>query len=183
MAAWDELRARARDEGEAVALSPAFRETLDRHGALMRQAASFGARPRTFERLLSERAGIGEGELRELARGACPGRQLPALRRRQGRARAPGQDEEGESEHARRDAEPAPEACTADRTGRRGDRPSRPARRGDDARIPARTPPPFRRAAEAPARREAPGPDLSQAAYRRLRRDWQDAPRPGREGG
>ena len=28
-------------------------------------------------------------------------------------------------------------------------------------------------AAEAPARREAPRPDLSQAAYRRLRRDWQ----------
>ena len=66
MAAWDELRTRARDEGEAGALSPAFRETLDRHGALMRQAASFRARPRIFERLLSERAGIGESELQEL---------------------------------------------------------------------------------------------------------------------
>ena len=66
LAAWDDLRARVRDEGEAVALSPAFRETLDRHGALMKQAASFRARPRTFERLLSERAGIGDGELQEL---------------------------------------------------------------------------------------------------------------------
>ena len=66
LAAWDELRARARDEGDAVALSPAFRETLDRHGALMRQAASFRARPRTFERLLVERVGIGEGDLKEL---------------------------------------------------------------------------------------------------------------------
>ena len=68
MAAWDELRARARDEGDTVALSPAFRETLDRHGALMKQAASLKARPRTFERLLSERAGIGRGDLEELRR-------------------------------------------------------------------------------------------------------------------
>ena len=66
LAAWDELRARAREEGDAVALSPAFRETLDRHGALMRQATSFRSRPRTFERLLTERAGIGHGELEEL---------------------------------------------------------------------------------------------------------------------
>ena len=51
LAAWDELRARAREEGEAVALSPAFRETLDRHGALMSQAEAFRARPQVFERL------------------------------------------------------------------------------------------------------------------------------------
>ena len=66
MAAWDELRKRARAEGEAVALSPAFRETLDRHRALMKQAASFRARPQVFERLLAERAGIGEAEIGEL---------------------------------------------------------------------------------------------------------------------
>ena len=66
LAAWDALRERSRDEGEAVALSPAFRETLDRHGALMKQAASFRARPQVFERLLAERAGIGENELEEL---------------------------------------------------------------------------------------------------------------------
>ena len=66
LAAWDELRAHARDEGDTVALSPAFRETFDRHGALMKQAASFTARPRVFERLLVERAGVGEGELAEL---------------------------------------------------------------------------------------------------------------------
>ncbi|MCY4405860.1 MAG: hypothetical protein OXC15_05795, partial [Rhodospirillaceae bacterium] len=65
MAAWDELRRRARAEGEAVALSPAFREPLDRHGALMKRAASFRAKPQVFERLLSERAGIGEGEIEE----------------------------------------------------------------------------------------------------------------------
>ena len=66
LVAWDELRERARQEGDAVALSPAFRETLERHGVLMKQAASFRARPRTFERLLSERAGIGRGDLEEL---------------------------------------------------------------------------------------------------------------------
>ena len=66
MTAWEELRARTREEGEAAALSPAFRETLDRHGALMKQAASFRARPQAFERLLAERAGIGGGELEQL---------------------------------------------------------------------------------------------------------------------
>ena len=66
MAAWDELRRRARAQGDAVALSPAFRETLDRHGALMKQAASFRRRPQVFECLLAERAGIGEDELQQL---------------------------------------------------------------------------------------------------------------------
>ena len=65
LAAWDELRERARQEGDAVALSPAFRETLDRHGVLMKQAASFRARPQTFERLLADRAGIGHGKMEE----------------------------------------------------------------------------------------------------------------------
>ena len=66
LAAWDELRERTRDEGDAVALSPAFRGTLNRHGALMKQAASFRRRPQVFERLLAERAGIGGRELAEL---------------------------------------------------------------------------------------------------------------------
>ena len=95
MAAWDELRRRARAEGEAVALSPQFRETLDRHRALMKQAASFRARPHAFERLLAERAGIGEGEIEELRnQHARAGRYLRSVtaraahRSRQGR-RAP----------------------------------------------------------------------------------------------
>ena len=66
LAAWDDLRGRVRDEGEAVALSPAFRETLDLHGALMKRAEVFRARPRVFERLLAERAGIRGGDLEEL---------------------------------------------------------------------------------------------------------------------
>ena len=63
MAAWDELRMRTRAEGDGVALSPAFRETLDRHAVLLKQAAPFRARPRTFDRLLAERAGIGRQDL------------------------------------------------------------------------------------------------------------------------
>ena len=66
LAAWDKLRQRTRDEGDSVALSPAFRETLDRHGALMKQAAMFRGKPQVFGRLLAERAGIGEGEIEEL---------------------------------------------------------------------------------------------------------------------
>ena len=66
LAAWDGLREKVRAEGEAVALSPAFRETLDRHGALMKKAALFRVRPQVFERLLAERAGIGRDEIEEL---------------------------------------------------------------------------------------------------------------------
>ena len=66
LVSWDELRERTRMDGDAVALSPAFLETLDRHGALMKQARLFRARPQVFERLLSERAGIGEREIEEL---------------------------------------------------------------------------------------------------------------------
>ena len=60
--AWDELRERIREEGEAVALSPAFRETLERHAALLKRAETFRAR-QAFEPLLAERGGIGRRAL------------------------------------------------------------------------------------------------------------------------
>ena len=63
LAAWGELRERTRTEGGTVALSPAFRETLDRHAALLKRASPF--RTRTYERLLGERAGIGKQDLDE----------------------------------------------------------------------------------------------------------------------
>ena len=66
LAEWDELRERTRSEGDAVALSPAFRETLNRHAALMKQARMFRTRPQVYERLLAERAGIGRREFEEL---------------------------------------------------------------------------------------------------------------------
>ena len=170
LAAWDELRARVRNEGEAVALSPAFRETLDRHGALMKQAASFTARPQVFERLLSERAGIGDGELQELrevhARAGSYLRSAAARAARQAQ-----QDTEGESEQARRNAERAPEPTQRSAPAAAETAPPDPpaAQTSRDTGADAA---PVSPAAEAPARNEAPGPDLSRAAYRRLRRDW-----------
>ena len=170
MAAWDDLRARVRDEGEAVALSPAFRETLDRHDALMKQAASFGARPRTFERLLSERAGIGDGELRELREvHARAGSYLRSAAAKAAHAR---QNAGAESEQARWNAQRAPEPAQRNAPVAaeiaRPDPPAAPTSQ-DTGRKTAPVPP----TAEAPARSEAPGPDLSRAAYRWLRRDWQ----------
>ena len=65
VAAWDELRERSRAEGDAVALGDVYRETLDRHAALLRQAEPFRARPEAFAPLLAERARIGRGDLEE----------------------------------------------------------------------------------------------------------------------
>ena len=65
LASWDGLRERSRAEGDVVALSPAYRETLDRHAALLRQAEPFRARPEAFAPLLAERARIGRGDLDE----------------------------------------------------------------------------------------------------------------------
>ena len=75
LAAWGQLRERTRAEGGTVALSPAFRETLDSHAALLRRASPFRTRPHTYERLLGERAGIGKQDLDEFgALHARPGK-------------------------------------------------------------------------------------------------------------
>ena len=169
MAAWDELRARVRDEGEAVALSPTFRETLDRHGALMKQAAAFRTRPRVFERLLSERAGIGDGELQELREvHARAGSYLRSAAAKAAHAR---QNAVEESEQARPDAERAPEPAQRNAPVAAETAPPDPpaAQTSRDTGADAA---PVSPATEAPARSEAPGPDLSRAAYRWLRRDW-----------
>ena len=42
-----------------MALGDTYRETLDRHAALLRQAEPFRARPKAFTALLAEHAGIG----------------------------------------------------------------------------------------------------------------------------
>ena len=65
VAAWDELRERTRADGDAVALGDTYRETLNRHAALLRQAEPFRARPEAFAPLLAERARIGRGDLEE----------------------------------------------------------------------------------------------------------------------
>ena len=58
LAAYDDLRERTRIEGDDVALSGAYRETLTRHAVLLKQAETFRARPGDFASLLSERGGI-----------------------------------------------------------------------------------------------------------------------------
>ena len=59
LAAYDDLRERTRAEGDSVALSGAFQETLTRHAVLLKQAEIFRARPGDFASLLAERGGIG----------------------------------------------------------------------------------------------------------------------------
>ena len=63
LAAYGELRERTRAEGDAAALGTAFRETLNRHGALLKQAEAFRARPAEFASLLAENGGIGPKDL------------------------------------------------------------------------------------------------------------------------
>ena len=63
LAAYDDLRERTRAVGDAVALGGAFRETLARHGMLLKQAEAFRARPADFSSLLAERGSIGAKEL------------------------------------------------------------------------------------------------------------------------
>ena len=63
LAAYDDLRERTRIEGDAVALSGAYRETLTRHAVLQKQVAAFRARPDEFASLLAERGGIARKDL------------------------------------------------------------------------------------------------------------------------
>ena len=63
LAAYDDLRERTRTQGDAVALGGAFRETLNRHAVLLKQAAAFRARPDDFASLLAERGGIARKDL------------------------------------------------------------------------------------------------------------------------
>ena len=65
LAAYDDLRERTRIEGDTVALSGTFRETLTRHGVLLKQAETFRARPDDFEPLLADRGGIARKDLDE----------------------------------------------------------------------------------------------------------------------
>ena len=63
LAEYDDLRERTRIEGDAVALSGAYRETLTRHAVLLKQAETFHARPDEFASLLAERGGIARKDL------------------------------------------------------------------------------------------------------------------------
>ena len=166
LAAWGELRERVRAEGEAVALSPVFRETLDRHGELMKRAASFRARPQVFERLLAERAGIGEGEIEELGQvHARAGRYLRSVKaraahaaRQDAPAEVAGIGETAAAETAATVAETADEAA------------AKAVREEHASPRPAAARPPATASADPKAEAE---PDW-RALYSDLQRDWND---------
>ena len=166
LAAWDELRERVRAEGEAVALSPVFRETLDRHGELMKRAASFRARPQVFERLLAERAGIGQGEIEELGQvHARAGRYLRSVKaraahaaRQDAPAEVAGIGETAAAETAATVAETADEAA------------AKAVREEHASPRPAAARPPATASADPEAEAE---PDW-RALYSDLQRDWND---------
>ena len=153
LAAWDELREQTRQESEAVALSPAFRETLDRHGALMKQATMFRGKPQVFERLLAKRAGIGEREITELGElHARAGRYLRSIR--------------GKAAHAARQDAVRGEAGIVEAIAA-------------GTAVPAAEPPVEQHAAPPPA--EAVAPDQERVTtpdwrvlYKELQRDWND---------
>ena len=63
LATYDDLRERTHKQGDAVALGPAFLETLTHHAVLLKQAAVFRARPDDFAPLLAQRGGIGRKDL------------------------------------------------------------------------------------------------------------------------
>ena len=63
LAAYDDLRERTRIEGDTVALSGAFQETLTRHAVLLKQAEAFRARSDDFASLLVQRSGIARRDL------------------------------------------------------------------------------------------------------------------------
>ena len=168
MAAWDELRRRARAEGEAVARSPAFRETLDRHRALMKQAASFRARPQVFERLLAERAGMGEGEFKKLShQHARAGSYLrSATARAAHRAQQDAKRQDATRQDAPREEAGVVEAVPAEAVAARIAAPA--AGPAPEETLPLRT-----------SEAVAPGPERDappdwRTLYRELQRDWND---------
>ena len=161
MAAWDDLRLRARAEGNAVALSPAFRETLDRHGALMKQAASFRRRPQVFERLLAERTGIGRGEIEEFRKQhARAGKYLRSVTARAAhRARQDAKRQDAERQEVVREEEGIVESVAA------------------GVAAPAAEPPPDESLPPRTSDAAAPGPEREdlpdwRTLYRDLQYDW-----------
>ena len=163
MEAWDELRGKVREQGDAAALSPAFRETLDRHGALMKQARMFRAKPQVFERLLAERAGIGQGEIEEFRRQhARAGRYLRSVTARAAhRSRQDAQRQDTERQEVVQEEEAIAEAVAAEVAVPAADL-------APEVSLPPRTPEAAARSPE----HEAP-PDW-RTLYRELQRDWND---------
>ena len=192
LAAYDDLRERTRAEGDAVALSGAYRETLTRHAVLLKQAEAFRARPDEFASLLAERGRIGRKDLdafedlhararrhrraatmrhvHRIKREAEHGKQQPKPELRQGELAL----EDGRAEAPRR-----ADTVTRDTTGMQA-----PDRDAAEAQLIDTVPPveaeDYLWAHAAVAQEDVPAPRLDQnpprpgwyAPYEALQRDW-----------
>ena len=192
LAAYDDLRERTHAEGDAVALSGAYRETLTRHAVLLKQAETFRARPDDFASLLSEHGGIGRKDLdafedlhararrhrraatmrhvHRIKRGAEQEAQQPKLELRQGELALEGGHAEARARTATRDTtrmqSPGHDAT--------------PARHADT--VPPVEAEDYPSAHAAAAREHVPPPRPDQdplkpdwyAAYEAWRRDWSE---------
>ena len=163
METWDELRGKVHDQGDAVALTLAFRETLGRHGALLKQAAMFSARPQVFERLLAERAGIGRDEIEEFRKQhGRAGKYLRSVTARAAhRARQDAQRQDAERQDAPREEAQIVEAVAAGVA-------ASAAGPAPEESLPLRT-----LEAAAPGPERASPPDW-RTLYGKLQRDWND---------
>ena len=192
LAAYDDLRERTRIEGDDVALSGAYRETLTRHAVLLKQAETFRARPGDFASLLSERGGVARKDLdafEDLHARARRHRRAAMMRhvhRMKKEAEQEAQHPKPESkqgelalEGGRAEAPGRADTVTRDTAGMQSaDRDATPARHVDSVRPVEAEDYPWAHAAA--AQEDAPPPDRDPsrpdwlAPYEALQRDWSE---------
>ena len=188
LAVYDDLRERTRAEGDAVALSGTYRETLTRHAVLLKQAAAFRARPDEYASLLAERGGIARKDLdafEDLHARARRHRRAATMRyvhRTKKEAEQEAQQpqpglRQGELEGGYTEAPRRAETVTRDAGGMQSsDRDAAPARHVDSVPPVEAEDYPWALAAAAqkdlpPPDRDPPRPDWY-APYETLQRDW-----------
>ena len=194
LAAYDNLREQTRIDGDAVALSGAYRETLTRHAVLLKQAETFRARPDDFASLLAERDGIARKDLDAFedlhararrARRAATMRHVHRMKKEaEQEAQQPKPElRQGELslEGGRAEAPRRAETVTRDTTGMQApDRDAAETRHIDT--VPPAEPKDYPWALAAAAQEDVPPPRLDQdpprpdwyAPYEALQRDWSE---------
>ena len=190
LAVYDDLRERTRAEGDAVALSGTYRETLTRHAVLLKQAAAFRARPDEYASLLAERGGIARKDLdafEDLHARARRHRRAATMRyvhRTKKEAEQEAQQpqpglRQGELEGGYTEAPRRADTVPRDKTGMPSpDRDAAPARHVDSVPPVEAEDYPWALAATAqedvpPPDRDPPRPDWY-APYEALQRDWNE---------
>ena len=190
LAVYDDLRERTRAEGDAVALSGTYRETLTRHAVLLKQAAAFRARPDEYASLLAKRGGIARKDLdafedlharaRRFRRAATMRYVHRTKKEAEQEAQQPKPElRHGELEGAPTEASRRAETVTRDTAGMQSsDRDAAPAQHVDTVPPVEAEDYPWALAAAAqedvpPPDRDPPRPDWY-APYEALQRDWHE---------